>query len=550
MEEEQMSEAKPSEFAFDFDAVVLGAGFSGLYMLHRLRNEMGLSVRVLEAGGGVGGTWYWNRYPGARSDSESFIYCYSFDEKLWQEWEWSERYPEQEEVRAYLEHVAERYDLKRDIRFNSRVTSATFDETDAAWVVRTEDGATVTARFLITGVGCLSAWYTPPFPGLDDFRGASYYTGLWPHHEVDFSGQRVAVIGTGASGVQCIPLIAKQAAELTVFQRTPNYIVPANHGPVPAEVTAERKQNFHGIWEHARNSAFGMPYDFEKKPLAEHSDAELDELLTQRWERGGLSFLLSTFIEPLVDLEANRRVASWLDQRIKEKVHDPATADLLTPKKLTYAVKRIPLDSGYYETFNSPHVHLVDVSSNAIAAITPDGLRLTDGSEYAFDSIVFATGFDATTGTLNRIDIRGRGGQLLRDKWADGPRTYLGMSSADFPNLLMITGPQSPGVLSNMPVSIEQHVQFISRIIEEVRNRGAVAVEPTADAEAGWVAHNEEVAAHTLFPLADTTYTGANIVGKARAFLPNIDTVAGYRQLCEQAIAKDFEGFVFADAAG
>jgi len=541
-----MSVAKPSDFEFDFDAVVIGAGFSGLYMLHRLRNEMGLSVRVLEAGAGVGGTWYWNRYPGARCDSESFIYCYSFDEKLYQEWEWSERYPQQHEVLAYLEHVAERFDLNRDIRFKSKVTSATFDEAAAAWIVETEHGDTVTARFLITGVGCLSAWNTPAFPGLNQFRGNSYFTGLWPREDIDFTDQRVGIIGTGASAVQAIPLIAKQAAELTVFQRTPNYIVPANHGPVPAEVAAERKQNFHQIWEHARGSAFGMPYDLQTRPLAEFSDAELDAFLTERWEIGGLSFVLAGFFEPLVDIDANRRIAGWLDQRIKEKVHDQVTADLLTPKKLTYAVKRIPLDSGYYETFNSPHVLLVDVSGNPIAAITPDGLRLTDGTEYAFDSIVFATGFDATTGTLNRIDIRGRGGQLLREKWANGPRTYLGMSSADFPNLLMITGPQSPGVLSNMPVSIEQHVQFISRIIEEARNRGAALVEPTGEAEAGWVAHNEEVAGHTLFPLADTTYTGANIPGKARAFLPNLDTVIGYRTRCEQAIAADFEGFVFA----
>jgi cyclohexanone monooxygenase len=529
----------------DFDAVVIGAGFSGLYMLHRLRNEMDLTVSVLEAGDGVGGTWYWNRYPGARCDSESFIYGYMFDDKLWHEWEWSERYPEQPEILRYLNHVAERFDLYKDIQFNTRVAGATFDEATATWTVTSADGVTRTARFLITGVGCLSAWNTPDFPGIDDFQGEKYFTGLWPHHEVDLSGKRVGIIGTGASAVQAIPRIAKVASDLTVFQRTPNYIVPAHHGPVPEQVRAERRQNFEAIRQHTQNSAFGMPYDFQTKPLAEHTDEELDEVLRGRWEIGGLSFMLAGFAEPIFDAEANLRIGRWLDQRIKEKVHDPVTADILTPKKITYAVKRIPLDSGYFETFNEPHVHLVDISGNAIDRITTDGVRLSDGSEYSFDVIVFATGFDATTGTLNRIDIRGRGGQLLRDKWVDGPRTYLGMSSAGFPNLFMITGPQSPGVLSNMPTSIEQHVQFITRIIAEMSERGVAMVEPTVAAEDGWVVHNEEVAAHTLFPQADTTYTGANIPGKKRAFLPNLDTVVGYRALCDQVVENNFDGFVF-----
>jgi cyclohexanone monooxygenase len=468
-----------------------------------------------------------------------------FDEKLWHEWDWSERYPEQPEILRYLNHVVERFELTRDLQFNTKVTAAHFDEPTATWSVQTEDGATLTTRFLITGVGCLSAWNTPEFPGIEKYRGNKYFTGLWPHEPIDLTGQRVGVIGTGATAVQVIPRIAEQVADLTVFQRTPNYIVPANHGPVPEQVTAERRQNFEQLREHTRNSAFGQPYDFQTRPMAEHSDEELDAVLRARWDIGGLSFLLAGFAEPIFDLEANLRIGRWLDERIREKVDDPATADLLTPKKLTYAVKRMPLDSGYFETFNLPHVHLVGIKDNPIAAITPTGVRLADGSEYEFDSIVFATGFDATTGTLNRIDIRGRGGQALREKWADGPRTYLGMSSAGFPNLFMITGPQSPGVLSNMPTSIEQHVQFISRVIEETIGRDAV-VEPTQDAENAWVVHNEEVAAATLFPQADTTYTGANIAGKVRAFLPNLDTVVGYRAKCDQVVADDYEGFVFA----
>ncbi|MBA3744393.1 NAD(P)/FAD-dependent oxidoreductase [Sporichthya sp.] len=531
------------------DAVVIGAGFSGLYLLHKLRNEMGLSVRVFEAGSDIGGTWFWNRYPGARCDSESYVYCYSFDEKMWQEWEWSERYPQQAEVLTYFDHVAERFDLRRDITFNSRVLAATLDEAANTWTVRTDTGEEITARYLITGVGCLSAWNTPPFPGLETFTGQTYFTGLWPHEPVDLTGKRVGLIGTGASGVQTMPRIAEVAADLTVFQRTPNYIIPARHGKVPPELTAERKRDFAGVWERTRNGAFGLPFQPEPKPLFESTDAEVEAVLEKWWETGGLGFLLGSYLEPIFSVEANQRISAFLDRKIREKVNDPAVADLLTPKKLTYAVKRPPLDSGFYEAFNEPHVHLVDVGSNPIAAVTPDGLRLTDGTEYAVDVLVFATGFDATTGTLNRIDIRGREGQLLREKWAGGPRTYLGLMSAGYPNLFMITGPQSPGVLSNMPVSIEQHVEFVSAIIGTAAERGAEIVEAAPEAEDAWVVHNEEAANATLFPLADTTYTGANIAGKVRAFLPNIDTVPGYRARCEEVAANGYEGFVFTPAS-
>ncbi|MGQ0842932.1 MAG: flavin-containing monooxygenase [Sporichthyaceae bacterium] len=529
----------------ELDAVVVGAGFSGLYMLHRLRNELGRNVRVFEAGGGVGGTWYWNRYPGARCDSEAYIYCYLFDEKLWQEWEWSERYPQQAEVLSYLEHVAERFDLLRDVCFDTRIASAEFDETAGTWTVRTADGESVTARHLITGVGCLSAWHTPPFPGRESFAGEIYYTGKWPHHDVALAGKRIGVIGTGATAIQTIPILAAQASELTVFQRTTNYIVPARHGPVPAEVQAERKQDFEGIRERTRNSAFGMPFQPQPKGLLESTEAEIDEVLNAWWEIGGLGFMLATYFDPLIVPEANLRVGAFLDAKIREKVADPALADLLTPKGIQYGIKRIPLDSGYFETFNSAHVHLVDVKSNPIAEITPRGIRLADGTEHALDVIIFATGFDSTTGTLNRIDIRGRGGQLLRDKWADGPRTYLGMSTAGFPNLFMITGPQSPGVLSNMPVSIEQHVEFVSGILLAAAERGAQTVEASVAAEDAWVEHNNEVVNATLFPLGDTTYMGANIPGKPRVFVANLDFVGGYAARCAQVAADGYEGFVF-----
>ena len=542
------SSQAPSRPAVDVEAVVIGAGFSGLYMLHRLRNVMGLTVRLFEAGDGVGGTWYWNRYPGARSDSDSYVYCYSFDEDLLQKWTWSERYPEQHEIRAYLEHVAERFDLNRDITLGTRVTAAAFDEETGTWTVRTDTGEAVRTRYLITGVGALSASNIPDFPGIDSFRGDSYHTGQWPHEGVDFTGKRVGVIGTGASAVQAVPLIARQAADLTVFQRTANYIVPARNGPVDPEVIAARKRDYQGIWDRVRASYFGFELNFIEKGALEASPEERERELMARWEQGGFGIWLGSYVDIFFNDEANATVREFLHDRIRETVDDPETAELLIPKGYPFGCKRNPLDSGYFETFNLPHVHLVDVKSNPIAAITEQGVRLEDGTEFALDAIVYATGFDAMTGPLNAIDIRGRGGQLLRDKWAEGPRTYLGLTSAGFPNLFMITGPQSPSVLSNMPVSIEQHVEFIGRIIGDMRASGAETIEPTRQAEDAWVAHNQELAEATLFPTADTWYMGANIPGKPRVFLPHLGFVGPYRQKCDEVAANDYEGFVFGGA--
>jgi cation diffusion facilitator CzcD-associated flavoprotein CzcO len=531
--------------AGEFDAVVIGAGFSGLYMLHKLRDELGLTVRVYETGGAVGGTWYWNRYPGARCDSDSYLYCYSFDRELWQEWEWSERYPEAPEIRSYLEHVTERFGLARDIQFNTKVTGATLDEAAGRWTVATDAGDTVTARYLISAVGSLSAVNTPKFAGIDCFRGDSYHTGSWPHEGVDFTGKRVGIIGTGASAVQAIPLIATEAADLTVFQRTANYIVPANNGPVPEEVRRARKADYAGIWERVRNSYFGFELYFEEKGALETPDDELRRALQQRWDEGGFGLWLGAYADIFFVDEANEKVRNFLHDRIREKVHDPATAELLIPKGYPFGCKRNPLDSGYFETFNRDHVHLVDVKANPISEIIPAGVRLADGTSYEFDAIVYATGFDAMTGPLNRIDIRGRGGRLLRAKWAEGPRTYLGLMSHGYPNLFTITGPQSPSVLSNMPVSIEQHVEFIGRIIGDMRERGADVVEPTQEAEGAWVAHVAELAAATLFPTADTWYMGANIPGKPRVFLPSLDFVGPYRAKCDQIAEADYDGFRF-----
>ena len=426
------------------DAVVIGAGFSGLYMLHKLRDDLGLAVRVFETGGNVGGTWYWNRYPGARCDSDSYIYCYSFDKDLWQEWEWSERYPEAPEIRSYLEHVTERFDLARDIQFNTKVTAAAFDEDTGRWTITTDTGETVTAQYLISAVGSLSAVNTPKFNGIDSFRGDSYHTGNWPHEGVDFTGQRVGVIGTGASAVQSIPLIAQQAADLTVFQRTANYIVPANNGPVPEEVRRARKADYEGIRERLRSSYFGFELYFEEKGALETPPKERYLALQQRWDEGGFGIWLGSYGDIFFVDEANEKVREFLHDRIREKVHDPETAELLIPKGYPFGCKRNPLDSGYFETFNRDNVHLVDVKATPIAEITPAGVRLDDGTEYEFDAIVYATGFDAMTGPLSRIDVRGRGGRLIREKWAEGPKTYLGPDEPRLPEPVHHHRPAEP----------------------------------------------------------------------------------------------------------
>jgi cation diffusion facilitator CzcD-associated flavoprotein CzcO len=527
------------------DAVIVGAGFSGLYMLHKLRDEMGLTARVIEAGGGVGGTWWWNRYPGARSDSDSYIYGFMFDEELWKDWQWSERYPEQHEVRAYLEHVAERYDLLRDITFDTRVESATFDERTGRWTVATDTGDSVQAQYLIAAVGTLSVPNTPALPGADTFGGESYHTGLWPHDIVDFTGKRVGVVGTGASAVQAIPIIAQDAAELTVFQRTANYILPAKNGPVPEDVRQARLADYAGIRERLQTSPFGHELVLLEKGALESTDEEIYEALMERWDRGGFGIWVGGYADILTSDDANAKVREFLHERIKEKVHDPETARMLTPTGYPFGVKRVPLDSGYFETFNLPHVHLVDVKANPIAEITRSGVKLQDGTEYELDAIVYATGFDAMTGPLTRIDIRGRGGQLLRDKWEHGPRTYLGLTTAGFPNLFTITGPQSPSVLSNMPVSIEQHVDLVGTIIGAVGDRGATTIEPSREAEDAWVEYNAELVRPTLFETADTWYMGANIPGKPRVFMPHFGLVGPYRERCDEVVANDLEGFVF-----
>jgi cyclohexanone monooxygenase len=522
------------------DAVIVGAGFAGLYSLHRLRG-LGLTARVYEAGKGVGGTWYWNRYPGARCDVESMDYSYSFSDELQQEWRWTERYAAQPEILKYINHVADRFDLRRDIRFETRVTAAVFDEAAHRWTVETDRGDRVSARFCIMATGCLSDAQVPDFEGLETFEGKWYHTGRWPHEGVDFTGRRVGIIGTGSSAIQSIPIIAKQAAHLFVFQRTPNYSMPAQNAPLDPEYERRVKETYAEFRRQARESRVGFVVDRSgDSALAVPEEERLGEY-EKRWRRGGLGFS-AAYTDLLVSKEANDTAAEFFRAKIRSIVRDPAVAELLCPKSYPLGTKRLCVDTGYYATFNRDNVTLVDVSRVPIEAITPKGVR-TGQAEYAVDDLVFATGFDAMTGALLNIDIRGRAGRPLREVWAAGPRTYLGIAVAGFPNLFTITGPGSPSVLSNMIVSIEQHVDWIADCLTFLGRHGHATIEPTPEAQAAWVRHVSEVGHMTLYPLAPSWYMGANIPGKPRIFMPYIGGVGVYRQKCDEVAAKGYEGF-------
>ena len=532
----------------EVDAVVIGAGFSGLYMLKRLRDDLGLTSRVFEAGDAVGGTWYWNRYPGARCDSEAYMYCFSFDKDLMQEWNWSGKYPEQPEILEYLQHVANRFDLRSGIQFNTRVTAAHWDESTNRWHVETDQGDEVSAQYLITGIGCISTGQVPNIPGLESFEGESYHTGTWPHEGVDFTGKRVGVIGTGSSGVQSIPVIAEQAAHLTVFQRTPQYMIPARHHTVDTHYLDEVKKDYDAIWEKARHSQGGFPYDGPERSALDATPEERQAAYEEGWAEGGFKFVFGSFTDIATDLRANATASEFIRSKIREIVHDPDTAEKLLPRDHPFTSKRALIDTNYYDTYNRDNVELVDIRHAPIEEITPKGVRTEEG-EWDLDIIVFATGFDAMTGTYFKMDIRGRDGLPLKEKWAAGPKTYLGLSSAGFPNMFMITGPGSPSVLSNMPVSIEQHVEFISDMLESMRERGVEVAEADADAEAAWVDHVNEVADKTLFMLADSWYLGANIPGKPRGFMPYPGGVGRYREKCDEIAAAGYEGYVLSSGS-
>ncbi len=528
----------------DFDAVVIGAGFAGLGMLWRLREELGMSAQVYEAGTGVGGTWYWNRYPGARCDTESYIYCFSFSKQLLQDWSWSGKYPEQPEILTYLNHVADRFDLRRNIQFNTRVTSARFLEDANQWEVSTDQGDRVTARFLITGIGCISAGNVPDIKGLDSFQGEWYHTGSWPHEKVDFTGKRVAVIGTGSSGVQAIPVIAEQAGHVTIFQRTPQFTIPARHGTIDRKfIEEEVKPNYDEIIEKRKWSAGGFPVDPIERSALEVTAEERQEIYEALWAKGGFAFQFGSFKDIPTDRRANDTVAEFIRSKIREIVKDPETVEKLLPTDHPWGSKRPLIDTNYFETYNRENVELVDIRHSPIQEITPKGIRTEDG-ESEFDMIVFATGFDAMTGTFHKMDIRGRNDLSLKDKWAEGPKTYLGLQVAGFPNMFMITGPGSPSVLTNMPVSIEQHTEWISDFLEYMREHGVEAAEADLDAETEWGSHVNEVAERTMYMLANSWYLGANIPGKPRVFMPYAGGLGTYRKYCNEVAGTDYAGFI------
>jgi cyclohexanone monooxygenase len=525
------------------DMTIIGGGFAGLYQLHRARG-LGLRVRLLEAGDGIGGTWFWNRYPGARCDVESLDYSYSFSEELQQEWNWTERYAPQAEILKYINHVADRFDLRRDILLNSRVKSAVFDDATSRWTATTEGGQRFGSQYLVMATGCLSIPQPPRFKGLDGFKGRWYHSANWPREGVDFSGQRVGLIGTGSSGVQMTPLLAGQASHLTVFQRTANFSVPAQNEPLSEEVLNQVKAHYGERRRLGREAVTGQYLMANDKSALEVTDEERQAEFEFRWRGAGGGFrMLRAFSDLLRNPASNKYAADFVRGKIRQIVKDPKTAELLCPRDdLPFGTKRLCVDTGYYETFNRGNVSLVDVKATPITEILPDGLRTT-GRDYPLDAIVFATGFDAMTGALLAIDVRGSGGQSLREKWSAGPRTYLGVAVSGFPNLFVIAGPGSPSVLSNMVHSIETHVDWITAFIHRARSSGVTRIDAQQPAEDQWVRHVNEVADTTLYPVGNSWYVGANIPGKPRVFMPYVAGVPAYRRIIEDVAAKDYEGF-------
>jgi cyclohexanone monooxygenase len=525
-----------------FDAVVVGAGFSGLYMLHRLR-QMGLSARVYEAGAGVGGTWYWNRYPGARVDIESLEYCYTFSPELDAEWRWSERYATQPELEAYLNHVADRFGLRSDIQLATRVIAAVYDEARAQWRISTDRGEAVEARHCIMATGCLSVPNDIAFKGAETFQGDTYRTFDWPREGVDFTGRRVGVIGTGSSAIQSIPVIAEQAQRLVVFQRTPNFSAPAHNGPISEDVVADWAANRAQYRAEAKANGAGLRFAQARAEIVGAMETEKvrQAEYERRWGVGGFA-LLGAYADMMVDPATNETAADFVRAKIRETVKDPATAEKLIPRSYPIGTKRMCVDTGYYATFNRDNVELVDLGEEPLERIEPTGIRTRKGL-YGLDAIVYAIGFDAMSGALAKIDIRGRGGAMLKEAWAEGPKTYLGLMVAGFPNLFIVTGPGSPSVLTNMAVSIEQHVDFIAEALAWMGDRQKSVIEATGEAQEAWVAHGQEVAAMTLFPKAASWYMGANVPGKPRVFLPYIGGLPLYMEKCREVAAKDYEGF-------
>ena len=506
--------AQPTLASRELDVAIVGAGFAGMYLIHTLRKR-GFSVRAFEAGSDVGGTWYWNRYPGCRVDIVSMEYSYQFSEDLQQDWEWSEKYATQPELFKYAKHVAERFDLRKDIQFHTRVTSASYHEKTARWTVETDQGETISAQYFILATGILSAPNLPPFKGLDSFEGDFYHTGKWPHEPVDFSARRVGVIGTGSSGCQAIPLIAAQAASTTVFQRTANYVIPAYNEALNPQTVQAIKRRYPEFRANNKKYPFAFSFETTGKSALEVTPAERERAFEQAWARGGLMFM-GIFNDLLTNHEANATAQDFFRRKLKSIIKDEATVAALMPD-FALGCKRLIVGTDFYETFNRPNVKLVKVKDTPIECITPKGL-MVGGREHQFDAIVFATGFDAISGPILNIDIHGKHGVAMRDKWQAGPSCYLGLMPAGFPNLFTITGPGSPSVLSNVLKSIEQHVDFIADCITGVRKQGLNIIESNEDAEQAWLVHVDEIASRSVFKSCNSWYLGSNIPGKPRVF--------------------------------
>jgi len=530
----------------EYDAIVVGAGIAGLYAIYTLR-ERGFTVQAFEAGTGVGGTWFWNTYPGCRVDVESLEYSYSFSDDLQQEWEWTERWPAQPEIERYLNHVADRFDLRRHIQFSSRVATAHYDDITSRWVVTTEAGDEYGAQHLVMASGTISAKKDPrdDFEGLDDFRGQWYTSAGFPADGVDFAGKRVAIVGTGSSGVQLIPIVAEQAAHLSVLQRTPAFTLPARNRPLDPEFQRDLKSRYTEHRAAARVSAFGVPVEMPDRGLFDDPPERVQERLEQRWADGGVAPLMTIYTDVLTNEKANDVVSDFLRAKIRSIVNDPATAELLCPTTYPFGAKRPCVGTDYYETFNRDNVELVSVRGNPIEKCTERGIKLADEREVEVDVIIFAIGFDALTGALHNIDLRGRGGVSLKDAWRQGPRAFLGLMTAGFPNMYVLTGPGSVSVLANMFTTIEQHVEWVADLMVDMRERGRVTADADADAQERWMEHVAEVGNMTLFPRAESWYTGANIPGKPRGLMLYVAGLNVYRGICDEVAAKDYEGIEF-----
>jgi len=532
--------------AAGYDVIVIGAGISGMYQLHRLRG-LGLHVRVFEAGDGVGGTWYWNRYPGARFDSESWTYGYSFSDEILREWEWSEHFAAQPETLRYCNFVADKLDLRRDIEFGCRIRAAVYDEAAGDWEIESEDGRRARARFLITAIGPLSAPTMPTIPGVESFRGEAYHTGTWPHRPVSFAGKRVAVIGTGATGVQAITEIAKTVGHLTVFQRTPNWCAPLHNSPIDPADQARIKARYPEIFETCRNSFGCFIHDADPRNALEVSSEEREAFFEQRYREPGFGIWMGNFRDVLINRDANATISDFMRRKIRERVRDPKIAEKLIPTNHGFGTRRVPLESGYYEVFNQDNVRLVDLRETPIERITPAGVRTT-GAEHAVDMIVYATGFDAITGAFDRIEFRGIAGRRLRDKWAEGPRTYLGLQIEGFPNLFTLVGPHNAATFCNIPRCIEQNVDWVTALIRHMREKGHTRVEPTAEAEREWTQHVLDTGRRMLFTQVDSWMMGinSNVAGKQkRTFIVYAGGAPKYREKCDEVAAAAYVGFTF-----